>query len=239
MKLEPPCLQYLCMCFTRLNLERIPSQQLALLPLKFRKELLHSLPLADVCSLEETQVVQGISMEEVWLEVHNNLMEQLQALRLSLPYILYQKTGARRGHRESCYELIAFLVLHQAWPYSKLSVSELLFSVRLCDNNIVLPHRYSFFGQLSSLQLINAVMAAFRTLPKGLCVYCSTFRHTRLWKEDNFQVLKAFLQEIQCLNCYTSVGTESETEPVVSYIFGLCLSSHKLQSVSIDVLFHL
>ena len=45
------------------NLERFPPDMLALLPLRFRRELLLILPPADIFQLEPTSVVNGIDME--------------------------------------------------------------------------------------------------------------------------------------------------------------------------------
>ena len=53
------------------NLERFPPDMLALLPLKFRRDLLRMLPPADVFKLEQTSVVDGIDMEnEIWKVVY-------------------------------------------------------------------------------------------------------------------------------------------------------------------------
>ena len=49
------------------NLERFPPDVLALLPLKFRHELLLMLPPADIFQLEQTSVVHVIDMEnDIW-----------------------------------------------------------------------------------------------------------------------------------------------------------------------------
>ena len=53
------------------NLENFPPDILALLPLKFRRDLLLLLPPADIFQLEHTSVANGIDMEnEIWKEVY-------------------------------------------------------------------------------------------------------------------------------------------------------------------------
>ena len=63
LSLQSHCLQYII-----LNLEQFPNNSLCLLPLSIRKELLWSLTIADVCSLEKTAFTKGIEMEEYWRE---------------------------------------------------------------------------------------------------------------------------------------------------------------------------
>ena len=61
-----------CFLYVILNLEEFPPNYLALLPRQIRKELLLSLPMVDICNLEETAVVEGIEMNDVWQSVREN-----------------------------------------------------------------------------------------------------------------------------------------------------------------------
>ena len=71
MKLEEVCFTYILE-----NLEHFPvSTGLALLPAKLRRRLLEHLPVVDVCLLEETEVVSGLDMEEVWRELYKDILK--------------------------------------------------------------------------------------------------------------------------------------------------------------------
>ena len=68
---QPLSLQQASILYVISNLESFPPDTLALLPLKFRRDLLRILPTADVFQLEQTTVVDGIDMEnEVWKVVY-------------------------------------------------------------------------------------------------------------------------------------------------------------------------
>ena len=59
--LSEKCLRHIIM-----HLEEYPPSYLSLLPRSIRKEILWQLPMADICSLEDTGVVEGIDMAEYW-----------------------------------------------------------------------------------------------------------------------------------------------------------------------------
>ena len=64
---QPLSLQEASTLYVISNLERFPPDMLALLPLRFRRDLLLMLPPADIFQLEQTSVVNGIDMEkEIW-----------------------------------------------------------------------------------------------------------------------------------------------------------------------------
>ena len=68
---QPLSLQQASTLYVISNLESFPPDMLALLPLKFRRDLLLMLPPADVFQLEQTSVVDGIDMEnEIWKVVY-------------------------------------------------------------------------------------------------------------------------------------------------------------------------
>ena len=68
---QPLSLQQASILCVISNLESFPPDILALLPLKFRHDLLLLLPPADVFQLEQTSVVDGIDMEnEIWKVVY-------------------------------------------------------------------------------------------------------------------------------------------------------------------------
>ena len=64
---QPLSLEQSAICCIVTNLEKYPPDMLALLPLRFRRELLLLLPPADIFQLEQTKVVDGIDMDnEIW-----------------------------------------------------------------------------------------------------------------------------------------------------------------------------
>ena len=70
---QPLSLQQVSILYVISNLESFPPDMLALLPLKFRRDLLRMLPPADVFQLEQTSVVDGIDMEnEIWKVVYEH-----------------------------------------------------------------------------------------------------------------------------------------------------------------------
>ena len=69
---QPLSLQQASILYVIFNLEEFSPDVLALLPLRFRRDLLLMLPPADIFKLEQTSVVDGIDMEnEIWKEVYN------------------------------------------------------------------------------------------------------------------------------------------------------------------------
>ena len=59
-------LQELCFTHIVMTLEEYTDEELALLPKRFREQLLHSIPVVDVCRLEKTRFTSGIDMNSVW-----------------------------------------------------------------------------------------------------------------------------------------------------------------------------
>jgi len=77
---QPLDLQQHCFLCLLAHLEEFPPATLALLPQRMRQELLLMLPAADILQLEQTDVVEGVDMDEVWEVV-------CQRYQLSLPFL--------------------------------------------------------------------------------------------------------------------------------------------------------
>ena len=75
---RPLPLQDQCYLDVILHLEEFSVYHLALLPSSFRRRLLLNLPAADVCRLEVTPVVDGIDMEEVWKQLFQERVGDLE-----------------------------------------------------------------------------------------------------------------------------------------------------------------
>lgn len=66
------------LCFSNIvqSLEEYNTEELKLLPLSFRKKLLLSLPIIDVCHLEETSITMGMDMDLIWKELYTKYIEK-------------------------------------------------------------------------------------------------------------------------------------------------------------------
>ena len=63
-------LQEICLTHIQWTLEEYPVDVLALLPKAIREEMLHNLPIVDICRLEDTQFTSGIDMDSIWKELY-------------------------------------------------------------------------------------------------------------------------------------------------------------------------
>ena len=79
-------LQEICLAHILWTLEEYPVDVLALLPKAIREEMLHNLPIVDICRLEDTQFTSGIDMDSIWKELYESHMNS----ELFLPYSPYQ-----------------------------------------------------------------------------------------------------------------------------------------------------
>ena len=52
-----------------MTLEQYSTDSLSLLPKGFRLQLLHKIPIIDICRLEDTAFVTGIDMEPIWKQI--------------------------------------------------------------------------------------------------------------------------------------------------------------------------
>ncbi len=59
-------LEELCLTHVAMTLEQYSTDTLSLLPKGFRVQLLHKIPIIDICRLEDTKFILGIDMESVW-----------------------------------------------------------------------------------------------------------------------------------------------------------------------------
>ena len=115
-----------CFLYVILDLEKFPPNYLALLPRQIRKELLLSLPMVDICNLEETVVVEGIEMNDVWQNVcENRVTDHVHLHPLSKVLLV--------GGREFCFRALIFLFVHFGSEYGIEAIDfiSLLYSVKL------------------------------------------------------------------------------------------------------------
>ena len=70
LKINMKSLQEICLTHIQWTLEEYPVDVLALLPKVIREEMLHNLPIVDICRLEDTQFTSGIDMDSVWKELY-------------------------------------------------------------------------------------------------------------------------------------------------------------------------
>ena len=67
-------LQEICLTHIQWTLEEYPVDVLALLPKAIREEMLHALPIVDICRLEDTHFTSGIDMDSTWKELYESHM---------------------------------------------------------------------------------------------------------------------------------------------------------------------
>ena len=103
--MDVPTLEDCCFSYILFNLELFPVDYLALLPTRMREKLLFQLPVADICRLEETAVVEGVDMNLVWKE-----RSQASVLR----YVTMSTRGELRrneGYKQCCNEYVFGMIL--------------------------------------------------------------------------------------------------------------------------------
>ena len=59
-----------------MTLEEYTDEELALLPKRFREQLLYSIPVVDVCRLEGTQFTSGIEMGSMWEHLYKDRIDR-------------------------------------------------------------------------------------------------------------------------------------------------------------------
>ena len=115
-----------CFLYLILNLEEFPPACLALLPRQIRNQLLLSLPMVDICNLEETAVMEGIEMDDIWQSVRENrVADDVRLHPLSKELSV--------GGREFCFRALIFLFVHcgSESGIEAINFISLLYSVKL------------------------------------------------------------------------------------------------------------
>ena len=114
-----------CFVYLILNLEEFSIELPGPPAETYSKHLLLNLPIADICKLEETDVVEGVDMNAAWAAVRENrTTANLAELSIELPKL---------GGKEFCYRALTFVFVHSGVE-STIQVMEfkqLLYSVKL------------------------------------------------------------------------------------------------------------
>ena len=181
MSLEDQCYLYLI-----LHLEKFLPEEISLLPLRERQRLLVNLPAADVCQLEETLVVEGVSMNEVWKEIGQRQIKHYHDKYVCESTL--EKLQRGEGYRDHFHEVVSHTIIWEEY-FGNIAVPFLLYTVVDClgisnwpwqsrgivpikvDSGYypavvaVLPPRYDQqFGNSSALMLLSC----FKMLPRKL-----------------------------------------------------------------------
>ena len=69
-------LEELCFTHVVMTLEQYSTDSLSLLPKGFRLQLLHMIPIIDVCRLEDTACTSGIDIKSVWTALDNEYIDK-------------------------------------------------------------------------------------------------------------------------------------------------------------------
>lgn len=175
-KMVPESLVHQCQLFVAMNLNAFPIDYLSLLPLTTREELLYSLPVADVCQLEDTKFVEGIHMTKYWTLpydvslVHDNSKILKQYVekhwtdtQVYAKMVLYgQCVACLVEHRfrldsDWCRSVSLLQYPHNAKPENN-TIMAFLYAVRkfswkrkssTCEVELVFPPRYHHESSLS------------------------------------------------------------------------------------------
>ena len=101
--MDVPTLEDCCFSYILFNLELFPVDYLALLPTRMREKLLLQLPVADICRLEETAVVEGVDINVVWKE-----RSQARTVLRHLTPSMSTRGELRRneGYKQCCNEYV-------------------------------------------------------------------------------------------------------------------------------------
>jgi len=216
-------LETLCLAKLIVNLDEFSSTSLAQLPIHLRHLLLYSIPAADICRLEQTDVANNINITAVW--------KSLCESRITF-YILYE-TGLGPGilgdrGKSFYFSFIssAFLNHLHAASYSTHAsqVLELLFSIKGClsiescngichahlhpreQSELIVPSHYAahFLSAVySDVQLINIILETTHYFSSGLEVVCEKFFdciQSEYWSSKHRDVLTKFLSQVQKLS---------------------------------------
>jgi len=103
-------LEETCFFYIMKTLEQYTIEELSLLPVKFREQLLLSLPLVDVCQLEETRFTAGLDMEAIWEQLHNDYSNQSYSFRALICLSL-----AGGPNASSHYQYTSFAVIDRKY----------------------------------------------------------------------------------------------------------------------------
>lgn len=126
-------LQHICLVYIIFQLEEFSYELLSLLPLRIRRELFDCLPLADVFTLENTNVSSGIDMNSIWMKVYQGICK---------PPYHWSPTIRSSGPRDDVLSVLAHYIFSDNY-----TCSQILFTTR--DGNgllpSVIPQRYSSF----------------------------------------------------------------------------------------------
>ena len=95
-----------------MKLEQYSTDSLSLLPKGFRLQLLHMIPIIDICRLENTKFISGIDMQAIWMELHR------EYLRASL-------YDSSLDWRESFFRRFFFAIVRGERPYGHYYVGRL------------------------------------------------------------------------------------------------------------------
>ena len=214
MSLEDQCYLYLI-----LHLEKFLPEEISLLPLRERQRLFVNLPAADVCQLEETLVVEGVCMNEVWKEIGQR---QIKHFYEFVCKSTLEKLERGEGYRDHFHEVVSHTIIWE--EHLDNIVPFLLYTVVDClgisdwqsrgivpithsgydpADIAVLPPRYDQqFGNSSALMLFSC----FKMLPRKL----STGNYNSKCAMENGATLRLLLSEVEEL-CLWARSTQAET----------------------------
>ena len=207
-------LQQQCMHFILMNLEELPPSYLALLPLSIRKEILHRLPIADVCLLEETPFVDGLDLKAFWSDCLEDLCHYLTSSVRSKPLypefeeICERKWGSTKFTKIRFYSQVARIMFDRSCyilPFGFLfAIRCFVFGRWFLRGNLEFPPRYVKYNNVAYVHTkctsIAEAVEAFRGRPHLL------YLGPTMTDKKLFHVMLDFVSDLECLE--VSISTK-------------------------------
>ena len=124
--MDAPSLEDCCFSYILFDLELFPVDYLALLPTRMRRKLLFQLPVADICRLQETAVVEGVDMNLVWKE-----RSQARAVPHFPAPSTREELRCNQGYKQWCNKYVFGMILRGKTDEAKAMLCHIM-PIRWC-----------------------------------------------------------------------------------------------------------
>ena len=174
------------------HIEKYPVSTLSLLPLYTRERLLQWLSIADICQLEDTTFVKGISMADIWnfIPLEDCIDDDDEVNEMQTMEYLVDEMGRAQFHKtilygavvsgyfglaQGCYVGRSFLLPSQTIKFlygiRNFTVTDAsIYKTQRYHNSLIFPPRYQDKADIHQIKdIIDATISCFRgELPKIL-----------------------------------------------------------------------
>ncbi len=213
-----------------MTLEQYSTDSLSLLHKGLRLQLLHKIPIIDICRLEDTKFISGIDMQAIWMELHR---EYLSVYDSSLDW------------RESFFRRLFSAIVRGERPYGHFYVD------RKENHNIAFDRQLEeIVGEYIKVDFVNFLVVVKREIPvtfsgedvvtlingpvyrgKAYSVLCRAkqfvpSRHAKFFSEGSRYLPDSTALELITKNCH--YRPKEFTTDVVSSTFAFNLMPQKI-----------